>query len=66
MKQRPRLEAETIIVALVDFGTGQVSREQIRGKLQALKVAFNAVGQRFYGPGFGQSRSSFNKQVTIG
>ena len=53
MKQRPRLEAETIIVTLVDFGSGQVSREQVGGKLQALKIAFNAVGQSFYGPGFG-------------
>ena len=66
MKERAGLETKRVVVALVDIGAGKIGRQEIGSKLQALKITFNAIGQGFYSPGFGQSGSPFNQQVAIG
>ena len=66
MKQRAALKLEAAVLRAEDLGAGQVGREQVGGELDAVKAAFELLGQLTDGAGFGQARSPFDEQVAIG
>ena len=49
----------------VYIGTYQVGRQQVRGELDAVKIALDGFGQGFYRGGLGQSGQTLNQQVAI-
>jgi hypothetical protein len=49
-----------------NFGSRQIGREQVRGELDAVEIAVDTVSEHLDRARFRKSRSSFNKQMTIG
>ncbi len=56
VKHGPLLEVETRLLWPVYLRAGDVTRQQVRGKLDAVKTAFDAIRQGFDGPCLGESR----------
>jgi hypothetical protein len=65
VENRPALEFESAFLGAVDLGAGQVGRQQVRGELDAVEIAFDAVGQHLDGGGLGQARRAFHQQVAV-
>ena len=66
MEQRTLLELERAVLRAIYLRAGQVRWQQVRGKLDSMKFAFDAVGQYFDRTGLGEARRSLDQQVTIG
>ena len=65
MENRPGLKAKTAIFGQVDIRSGHVCRQQVRGKLDAVKISRQTIAQGFHGPGLSQAGGTFNEQVAI-
>ena len=66
MKDRTLLEGEAGGFRAVDLGAGDIRREQIRGELDAMELAFDAFGQLLDRLGLGQTRCAFDQQMAVG
>ncbi len=66
MKQGAGLKFETAELRPVNFGAGQIGRQQVRGKLHPVKIGLNALAENVDGAGFGQTRRTFHQQVAVG
>ncbi|MNM52338.1 hypothetical protein D3C81_634150 [compost metagenome] len=66
MEDRPLLEHEAAGFRAVDFGAGDVGREQVGGELDAMELRFDAFGELFDGLGLGQARRAFDQHVAVG
>jgi len=66
VEQGPALEFELPGLRSVDFRTGEIGRQQIRGELHTMEVRFNASGKFLDGGGLGQSGRALDQQVSIG
>ena len=65
MEQRALLEVKRAVLGTVDFSTGKVGGQQVRGELNAVKITFDGFAECLDRPGFGQPRGAFDQQVTI-
>ena len=65
VENRALLEVEAGFLGAVDLRAGDIARQQVRGELDAVKAAFESVGQGFYGAGFGQPGRTLDQQVAI-
>ena len=65
MKQRALAEFERAFLRTIDVGAGEIGRQQVRRELQAMKIAFDAVGEYLDCAGFGETRSTFHEQVAV-
>ncbi|MNM46989.1 hypothetical protein D3C81_579470 [compost metagenome] len=66
MEDRPLLEHEAAGFRAVDFGAGDVGREQVGGELDTMELGFDAFGQFLDGLGLGQARGAFDQHVAVG
>ncbi|MNE24253.1 hypothetical protein D3C80_1175380 [compost metagenome] len=66
VEDRPLLEHEAAGFRAVDFGTGDVGREQVGGELDAMELRLDAFGELFDGLGLGQARRAFDQHVAVG
>ncbi len=64
-KHRAVLGAVFPIVLIVNHGTHNVGRQQIRRELDALKFRLDDRGKRFHGHGFGQAGNAFQQNMTV-
>ena len=65
-KDRPFLHDEVLVLRPIDLGTDQVCRQQVGGKLNALKTGVDRLGQTCNGSGLGQPRNALDQQVPAG
>ena len=65
VEQGAGLELEAAGLRAVDVGPGQVTGEQVRGELDALKVALDAPGQLLDRGGLGQPGCALDQQVAV-
>lgn len=65
MEDRAALELELPRFRPVDFTAGDVGRQQVRGKLDSVKVTLEVVGKGLDGGGR-QPRRAFYQQVPVG
>ncbi len=47
-------------------GAGQIGRQQVRGKLNALKVSLETAGEGFHRARLGQSRRPLDEYMAVG
>jgi len=59
------LKHETTILWPIDIRAGQVGGQQVRRKLNAVKVSIDAVGQRLDGPRLGETGRTLDEQVAV-
>ena len=65
VKQRALAKLEGAFLRAVDIGAGQVGRQQVRRKLQAMKITLDALGQHLDRAGLGQSRRALDQQMPV-
>ena len=65
VEQRSALELKAGVLGTIDFGTGEIGRQQIRGKLNAVKTPLNTVTEHLDGARLGQTRSTLYEQVSV-
>ena len=65
MENRALLKLESPFLWPVNFGTCQVRGQQVRGELDPVKVALDAVGDHLDGGGLGQAGRTLHQQVSI-
>ena len=65
MKQRPLLKLETARLLAVDLGAGQISRQQIGGKLHPVKITLKRRGQHLDRARLGQPRRALDQQMPV-
>ncbi|MCY1177074.1 hypothetical protein D9M73_173690 [compost metagenome] len=66
VEDRALLEHEAAGFRAVDFRTGNVGRQQVRGELDAVELRFDAFGKFFDGLGLGQARSTLDQHMAVG
>jgi hypothetical protein len=65
MKYGPFLEMEAGFLGAVYLGACDVPRQQVRGKLYAVKAALDTIGKRLYGAGLGQPGRTFHQEMAV-
>jgi hypothetical protein len=66
VEDRALLEYEAAGFRAIDFRTGDVGRQQVRGELDTVELGFDAFGEFFDGLGLGQARGAFDQHVAVG
>ena len=66
MKQGTALKYETAVLGTVNLGAGEVGRQQVRGELDAVKIALDTITERLDRACLGEPGRAFDEQVTIG
>ncbi len=66
MKQRSFLELEIALLRAVNFGAGQIGRQQVGSKLDAMEIGFDAFAEDVDGAGLGESRRAFDQNMAVG
>ena len=66
VKDRPLLEHETAGFRTVDFGAGDVGRQQVGGELNTMELGFDALGEFFDRFGLGQTGSALDQHMAVG
>ena len=66
MKYGPCLELKSPKLGSEDVGARHIARQEVGGELNAVKVAFNALGHHFDGARFRQTRRTLDQEVSIG
>ncbi len=66
-EDRPLLKLELALAAFaeIDFGSGDVGRQQVGGELNARQAGFEVLGQALDRPGFGKPWQTLDKKVTV-
>ena len=65
VKDRPLLEDKAAGFGTIDFGAGDVGRQQVRGELNAVELCFDTFCQLFDGFGFRQARRPFDQHMAV-
>ncbi len=65
MKQRTFAEFKRALLWTINIGTGEIGRQQVGRELQAVKIAFDAVGKHLDCAGLGEPRRTFHEQVAV-
>ncbi len=65
MEDRAALEVEGAILGAVDLGAGHIAWQQVRGELDAVKVAADGLRQAFDRLGFGKAGRAFHQQMPV-
>lgn len=64
MEQRTFDEFELALV--IDIGTGEVARQQVRGELDAAETAVDGGGEGFHCGRLGQARQPLHQHMAVG
>ena len=59
------LKLKRPFLGTVDFGAGQIGRQQIWGKLDAVKIGLNPAAQDIDGPGLGKAWGTLDQEVAV-
>jgi hypothetical protein len=65
MEQRSGLKMERTVLRTIDLGAGQIGRQQVRGKLNAVKIALDGPAQHVDRPSLGKAGRTFHENVPI-
>ena len=66
MEQGAALELETAVLRAINFGAGQIGRQQIGGELHPVKVALDALAEYLDCARLGQPGRALHQQVAVG
>ncbi len=66
MEDRSALEFEGALLRTIDFGAGQIGRQQIRRELDAMEIAFDARGEFLDRRRLGEAGRTFDEQMAVG
>jgi hypothetical protein len=66
MKYWSMLKSKRPVFRTVDIRSGHITRQEVRGKLNPVKITLNSFSQTFNRFGLGESWCTFHKQMPIG